>query len=321
MKSFVPYILGNDTFYKWLGTAAALANHEAFTDKVDTAYLSSRDPSGADWGTIGFAPVAGSNSYVHDLDGAARLLCIQFNDRILPGTVILEKIIARAKEIEQRDGRKVSKKGYAEIREQIEEELLPTSHIRRTIVPVLVYKDLMLIFTTSAKKLDDIHVKLFKLANLKATVKFSPEGVRYNESINFILKQIAGNADVGSDENYSLEATNAAKLKGSDKRTITIKDREVWGDEVQKLLVGDNYSVSELRMHLVGNFEGADPENMLEFSFNENGHFKAVKMSDSSTAGLNKDDLHTSCWIIAKQCKTLVAVMTDALGGVDDGEL
>lgn len=319
LKSFIPFKLGNDSFFKWLGTAAKPVNSEAFSIKLTDALLTSADPTGSTWGTLGMAQPIDQNSFVHDLDGVARLLVYQFNDRILPGTVLKEKLIERVREVQERDGGKISKKGFAELRDQVEDELLPNSHIRRTLVPVLVYPDRLMIFTTSAKKVDDILAKLARLANLKATVKYAPENIVYTLSIPYVLKQIAGAADMTSDDGaYTLEAINAIKLHGADKRTIAIKDRDVLGAEVQKLLVGDEYEVIELLMEL-GNEQ--DDAATLTFSFNERGHFKNVKPTDVSMAGCNKEDMHATCWMMARYFKVLLSVMTDALGGIDEEEL
>lgn len=320
LKSCTPYRLTNDTFFKWLGAAASPPVHHLFAEKVEGAFLHSVDPSGSQWGTLGMVHPIDAGSYVHELDGVARMLMFQFNDRILPGPVRDEKLRERVREIEQRDGHKIGKKGYAELREQVEEDMLPNSHIRRTLVPVLVYKDMLLIFTTSAKKLDDIFVKLMKLAGLKATVQFEPQGVRYKEGIHFILKQIAGGASAGDDDqNYALEAMTAIKLQGADKRTISIKDRDIFGDEVQKLLVGDTYSVIEMLMQLSLTDSS---EDVLVFTFNDKGQFKNIKMDDTVMAGLTKEDLHSTAWMMAKQIKELLMVVTEALGGLDvDDEL
>lgn len=135
-------------------------------DDEDPAFMQlvSHDPKGSVWGTYGLVHATTEGDYIHDLDGTGVMLAVQFNERILPGKVRDEKVAAYVADIEDREGRKVGKKQYREIRDEVELELLPKAFIRRSLVYVVVTNtDNLIIFSTSAKKQDDITKLLFDL--------------------------------------------------------------------------------------------------------------------------------------------------------------
>lgn len=307
LKQFVPLHIDN-TFYKWLGLAAK-SLPPTLAKKI--GHLYSQDPIGASWSTIGMVVPIDDGHYVHDLDGAARLIMFQINERNLPGAVRNEELAKRIKAHQDRAGVQISKVDYAKLRDEVEEELLPRAFIRRTLVPVLVYTDKMLICTVSQKKLDDVLGELFKLATVNASIVFAPEYFRYQESCPVVFKQIAVD---GAGEEDMLTPGNALQLKGEDKRTITVKDRAAGGHEVQALIDSDEYSVVELRMEWAMHV-GDDAE--VEFTMNERGHFKKITMADVLTKDISKEDAHASAWMVAKVYNALLGDVVTSMGGFD----
>lgn len=121
------------------------------------------DPTGSVWKTFGLVHVTGGIDYFHDLNNAV-LLAVQFNERILPGKVRDEKVAVKVKELEDREGRKVGKKVYREIRDEVEQELLPKAFIRRSRAYVAITPDGgLILFSTSGKRQDDIVSLLWDL--------------------------------------------------------------------------------------------------------------------------------------------------------------
>ena len=59
------------------------------------------------------------------------LLALGVEQKLLPASVVKQFTKDRAKEIEERDGRKVGRKEMRELREQITDELLPRAFVRR----------------------------------------------------------------------------------------------------------------------------------------------------------------------------------------------
>lgn len=305
LKQFVPLQI-NDTFYKWLGLAAKAPGD---VQDAKIKHLYSQDPIGASWSTIGMVAPIDEGRFVHDLDGAARLIMFQINERNLPGAVRNEELAKRIKAHQDRAGVPISKVDYAKLRDEVEEELLPRAFIRRTLVPVLVYTDKMLICTVSQKKLDDVLRELFKLATVNASIVFAPEYFRYVESCSVVFKQIATDE---VEDTCPLTPGNALQLKGEDKRTITVKDRAAGGHEVQALIDSDEYSVVELRMGW-----GYADETEVEFTMNERGHFKKIIMADVLTKDISKEDAHATAWMVAKTYQAMLIDVVKSMGGFD----
>ena len=114
------------------------------------------DPNGQTWSTVGLVPVTDEGFIFHSLDGMGLLFCVQFNERILPAKVRDEHFRKTLDAIEQREGRKPTKKEYAELRDEAERDLLPKAFIKRAKVFGLLTNSRLLIFTGSSKRQDDV---------------------------------------------------------------------------------------------------------------------------------------------------------------------
>lgn len=314
LKAFIPYRLNSDSFFKWLGKLAATKEAEATLDLLTTHKMLATDPIGSQWGTLGLVAHVDVDRPIHDLDGTARMLVYQFNDRILPGAVINEKLVAAANDLCERQGFMPGKKAMAELRDQVEDQLLPSAFIRRTLVPVLVYPNALLICTASAKKADDVFKQVMTLARMNVKVNFDVEGVHTKASPAFTLRQLATCADdIGnlSDAGYAIQPGGAIKLRGEDKRVSTFKDHAVASDDVQKLLEDTYYAVTELALDALN----VDGELECSFAMSDRLIFKSIKLSGTNTAGLEKSDRHATAWIHAKVFKRLLDTMVECMGG------
>lgn len=318
LKNFVPLRI-DKTFYDWLGKAAK-AGAATLAEKIEHLY--SVDPIGSMWASIGLVPPVDDVSYVHDLDGAARLLMFRINERKLPGSVRDEVLKKRVKDLQDRSGVPIAKHDFARLKDEVTEELLPKAFITRTLVPVLVYPTMMLICSTSQKKIDDTLHELFKLADVNAKVKFNPDYYRYNMGIGTVLKAVA--TDDGTFENLdNFTAGAALKLKGEDGRAITVKDRDAAGYEVQALIDSDDYEVTELRLGWSLHPHDSDEATL---TFTDRGYVKGVTLGEVLMRDASKEDVHTSAWIVATSYRAILGDLVDALGGLvepvaDDGGL
>lgn len=310
LKAFVPLRI-NDTFYTWLGKAAK-ATPAALLPKV--GHLLSTDPTGGDWATLGLVPPIDDVNLVHDLDGAARLLMFRINERKLPGSVRDEELSKRIKALVEQSGLPITKHDYARLKDEVVDELLPKAFITRTLVPVLVYPDMLLICQTSQKKIDDVLRMLFELARVNATVKFEPDYFRYEMGIPTVLKALATD-DRGFENMDNMHAGEAMKLKGEDKRAITVKDRDAAGYEVQALIESDEYEVVELR---IGWAAHAADDPQVHFTLTERGYFKGILLGAVALRDISKEDKHATAWITAKTYRHLLTDVTEALGGLQE---
>lgn len=203
------------------------------------------DPSGGEWGRIGFIPPLGEDLVETFGDQQAYLMAVQFNERILPSAVRDEKLAERCADLAEQQGYRVSKKQYAQVKDEVIFDLLPRAFIRRSTVQVMfVRPNLMFVFTSSAKKVEDI-IALF-LDFVSAKDGFVPNSIQVQDEATVVLATIASEMPSDSDV---FTAGDSIVLKGEDKKAVRIKGRDVYSEEVQDLLASDaGYHPTELEV-------------------------------------------------------------------------
>jgi recombination associated protein RdgC len=271
-KNFIPYLVSSD----------------AKTDDLDLDLHRSKEPSGGQWRSIGLINALPGEGLLVDLSDAGKLMAVRFNERILPGKVRDEHLGKRVAKLEQMEGRKLSKKEYAQLREEIEFDLLPRAFIRRTVVPVIFTKigtsdHLMMVCTSSQKRADDVVAVL--TAVFGETLK--PWKIEMGRPIAGSLTTLACDGFLFNEhtqEECSFYPTDAAVLKGSGKKTIRIKDKDIQEHDVQTLLK-QSYAVTELALRY-----GEDEDvPTLTFTVNDNFVFKRVTLPDVQVTPLKED--------------------------------
>lgn len=236
-KAFITYGMA-------VGLLAKLNNSELAQEKMELR--ASEDPTGATWGTMGFVSPDGSGDFAVPMAGTrAVMVSVQINDRILPGKVRDEHLKKRLADLYQQSGRAADKKEFAQLRDEVEAELLPKSHIRRTVVPVLVYEDRLVLFTSSAKRAADIAALLWALCNdFGFHPKMLPASAK--DSVGSWLTALA----IGDDESDSpFVPMDSGVLRSANdviKSVVRIKDKDIEASDIQALLVDGGYSVAEL---------------------------------------------------------------------------
>lgn len=304
IKAFSPYTLSSPALFKW----CAKASRSMRTMGVLEHFLA-KDPASHAYESLGLLPPFESDQPVHDLDGSAYLLLYQYNQRILPGAVRDEKMRDRIAALREKEDRDLTKTEYAQVRSEVEKELLPKAFIRRTHVPVFVYKDKLVICVASAKRQEDIIFHLSSIMTVRS-IDCKVENIFTNDDLPPLLKTTAIEGVAHSDMGRYFQTTDAAVFKGSDKRKVSVKDRDISHSEVQNLLVNGAYAVIELRM----DYRTEDQELLLTFSLTDKMVFKGIKLAiteEVSTA----EDAHATYFIYAKQFGALVADVIDVLGG------
>lgn len=269
------------------------------------------DPTGGQWRRMGFIPVE-EDAFDMDIQGSATLIAVQLNERILPGAVIREKMLERIASIEDREGRKVGKKEYAALKDEIAFELLPQSHIRRKLIPIMFVNDLVLIFTSSAKLCDDIMALLYRATRVPE-LKLVHIGGAVKNDISGTLTTLAreGSTDIGNDDQNYLTTSLSAVLKGENKKTIRIKDKDVQDHDMQQLLKQD-YTVTQLGVEL---WEPGTDDRSVTFTLNDHLVFSGFKLTDVETRGDGADAFLTLAWMTAKLGETAVREVITLMGG------
>lgn len=305
ITAFAPFRLTSPALYNWCKRAAA--KPEAVNDALKN--FLARDPASQSWGSLGLLEAFEGSGPVHALDGAGFLLMYQFNDRILPGAVRDEKLRDRIATLVEREDRDPTKQEYAQLRDQVESELLPQAFIRRTNVPVLVFKDRMLVCCPSAKKHEDIcyHLgQVMVVRGIECTITLTWT----MDDIKPLLMKTALGDPMYADSERHFEAANAAVFKGSDKRTMRVKDRDMAHKEVQHVLVNGSYEVTELRL----NYKAEDGDDILTCTLTDKLVVKGIKLAQT-TELKSAEDAHATMYLFARELHSLTEDIISALGG------
>ncbi len=275
------------------------------------------DPSGGEWRRLGLVPAIKGEELIIDLDGAGKVMAVQFNERILPGKVRDEKLQAEVARLEGLEGRKVGKKEYALLRQQVEFELLPKAFIRRTVVPVLFYKhalgtQIMLVCTSSQKRADDA------VGVLRGVFgdDLMPWKIETESSVSGVLTTLATDGIIeGLDEEPGLHfsALDSAVIKGENKQTIRIKDKPVESQDVQDLLAGEGQVVHELALAWCeDNPEAEEPD--LTFTVTGSLIFKRAETIVKVTNASN--DFYGFAVICLKTYRDMLTHFFEMCGGI-----
>jgi DNA recombination-dependent growth factor C len=109
-------------------------------------------------------------------------------------------------------------------------------------------------------------------------------------------------------------ATDCAVLKGNNKKTIRIKDRDIESSEVQGLIGFDDndYQVHELGISAA---DSDDNYESLKFVVNEHLVFKRCTLPDVK-ATLFKEDAHGFALLCAQTYKLVLLDLVQAMGGM-----
>lgn len=308
-KAFVPYL------------AAVPAGFVS-----DSSDPRAQDPSGGQWRTVHLtAPIKGEGLIV-DLNGAGKLMAVQFNERILPGKVRDEQLQAQVKRIEAAEGRKIGKKEYAQLRDEVEFALLPRAFIRRTVIHVIFTSmkaktgespsgdmesfakhDIMLVCTSSQKRADDA---VYLLAGTFGETWPARRLMPKDDVSGFLTALARGRPDYEMGDIFN--PLNAAVLKGQNKQTIRVKDKEISSNDVQALLKHNDYHVTELA---VGWADGEGEDLDITYTVSDAAIFKRVDVPgiDAETGG---EDFHGFAVLCVQQYRHALAAFVTACGGL-----
>ncbi len=296
-KAFIPYTV-----------SPLIAGYPLLWLPDEMDHFMSTDPVGASWSTMGLVKTI-DDDILHELSTAASMLVVQLNERILPGKVRDEKMQARKAKLEQLEGRKLSKKEYAELRDEVEMDLLPRAFIRRSQIPVFfMAPNLMLICTSSQKKADNVKALLMGLFEHLEPVQMATASDTVQKLTTLAKEQIVDG------DGMDFIATDCAVLKGNSKKTIRIKDRDIESSEVQGLIGfdDDDYQVHELGISAADSDE--DYES-LKFVVNEHLVFKRCTLPDVKASQF-KDDVHGFAYLCAQTYKKVLLDLVSAMGGM-----
>lgn len=283
--------------------------------EFETHSFEAKDPSGSSYSHLGFAHVSNENVYLLDLNGAGVMMAIQINERVLPGKVLKESIKERVSALYESTGKPVNKKEYAQIRDEVEFDMLPKAFVRLTTVyAVITPESQLLIFAPVGKKSQSVADTIFNFFNTFVTFDISPLSVERS-----VVSYLNGVARCGLDEDAIFYPRNEGLFKGAEKRTVRVKDRDIGAHEIQALLKSD-YDVHELGLDWI---EVGEVDALMSFRFDDKLCFRGCVIGNTDD-GDNEEtgaDKHTAFFSIAWLCVTtyrrLVAAISTELSGSD----
>lgn len=309
IKAAMPFKIG-DALFTWCSKAAK--NAEKTAEIIEEGFQHV-EPGASDWISYGLVPPFEEGKYVHSLDGLAYLMFVKFSEKILPSAVRDKELAKRLKKLFEKSGRAPTKQEYAQTRDDAEAFLLPKAFVRDSVLPILVYKDMIVYCTTSAKKMEQAHsvmLKLMEARKVKAVVEYMD-----SEHINFNMTQLAKDGVAHFDSSYHIDAGKSGVFKREDKATTRVKDRDLSHADVQKLF-DNSYHATEIGMVVVDDDEG---KTVAEFTLTEKYVVKGLKLADKDELR-SHEDAHATFWLYAKYIQIIVELLKDMMsqGGDED---
>lgn len=310
-KAFIPYKLQQAMMTR---DNDPLSGLESLDDWI------APEPNGGQWSTIGLTPGI-EGDYCHDLDGAGYLLMIRINERILPAKVRDEALAKEVEKVEKAEGRKVNKKEYAQMRDEVSLTLLPKAFVRRKDFAVFLMPGTRVLVCTSSQRTADIIVG-YLLGLLTAAGVIDEPMISRVMPATPVDRMLTYLLDEGQWEStkYTLSIGKSAVLKGgeSGKEVVRIKDKDLASHQVTSLIRNGDFTVRELALDAYKDEEEPD----VSFVLNDNFTFKRIEYGGIK-ASMYKEDAHASAWIVAKRLPmllTLAKKCADSMPAADSDE-
>lgn len=244
-------------------------------------------------------PIKGEHSMVHVVDGLA--VCVhQEISRILPGSVLTEEVEERIERIESSEGRKVSRREKADIKDQAHFELLPRAFTRARRTPVVIDLRASRVWVDvgSEKRAEDVVAGLREalgtLPVKRADSRVSPteEMSRWLEDAN----SMPNGFEIG--DRCSLESTDETKS------SVRVSAMDLQAEEVRAHLAAGMQAV-KLNVAV---------DDAIEFDLDENLDLKRIRALDLIQDDLDSLDAEDA----VAELTARVALQGEALRGVLD---
>jgi len=229
------------------------------------------EPTGSQWRGIGFSPYspAISEDLVWSGANGVNLFSLMIHERALTAATIREYVLARGKVIEDREGRKVYKKEYAEIKDNVLAELLPKAFIKRRRITALVIGDLLVVGASSAKLAEDFLNTLREAMGSLGVRPFTTTMPSKDWMTRLMQTGKMGGLVLGDTVKMVNELKDTAQFKG-----IDLKD-----DEPQSYLM-NGFDIKEMGVFL---------DTDLYFKLTDTLIFKGMKFSETLITGAHQD--------------------------------
>lgn len=213
------------------------------------------DPPEACYSTMGFVENGDelNNSFCLQVPGTtAFLIQIEKRERVLPGVSVRNAVTKRMEKLiaKEVDGWTPTRKDWAQLKEEVEAEMLKFAPIRPNRIPVLISMPYVYVFTSSAKVGENCTALI-----RKAFGTFPVEHALIDEySLRLFMRQVIRR------EHNEFNATDFVHMKHDDGEDVEFKDVAILGNEHVDELISQSYTPRALDMAVALNTAGL--ENM-----------------------------------------------------------
>jgi recombination associated protein RdgC len=260
--------------------------------------------------SLGFVAPRGKahGALVEWVNGHA-LLKLQFEQRLLPGSVLRERVDELAAKIEQESGRKPGAKRRRELKDEAMLDLLPQAFTRQTAMRVWISPalNLLVVDSTSTARLD---VALSLL--VKAVPNLAPQPLQTTESPGTCMK--AWLLDGVAAEGFGIGRD--AELRASDVQAATVRYTRhgLDGQDVQQHLA-EGKQVRKLALNW---------KDRLDFVLTDTLQLTRIKVDDGAfeNDGLEnseQDPFDADALLLTSELSQMLPTLLEGLGGRVDG--
>ena len=256
--------------------------------------------------SFGFVPPRGKDhAPLAEWINGHLLLKLQFEQRLLPGSVVRERVDTLAQKIEQESGRKPGAKRRRELKDEALIDLLPQAFTRQSSVRMWLapHLELLVVDATAAARLDAALSAL-----VKAVPGVAPQPLQTAESPATCMKAwlLDGVAPAG------FGIGREAELRSSDVQAATVRYTRhgLDGDDVQQHLAAGK-EVRKLALNW---------KDRLDFVLSETGQLNKLKFDDGvfeqdGVEQSEQDPFDGDAVLLTSELSELLPALFEGLGG------
>lgn len=203
------------------------------------------DPGEAQYSSWGFAPFGDEveNAFALAIPGTkAVILKIEKRERVLPAISVRNAVVKRMAKLQAKeiDGWTPTRKDWAEMKDEVQAEMLKFAPIRPTVVNVVIDTPFIYMFTSSAKVAEDCSTLI-----RSALGSWPVEHALVDE---FQLRGYLGRVVMGEVEN--VDAETFIHIKHDDGEDIKLKDLDVGSESYVMECLTSHYTIRALEMSM-----------------------------------------------------------------------
>jgi recombination associated protein RdgC len=260
--------------------------------------------------SFGFVPPRGKDhAALAEWVNGHLLLRLQFEQRLLPGSVVRERVEEKAKALEQESGRKPGAKRRRELKDEVLIDLLPQAFTRQSSLRVWIAPklELLVIDATATARLDAALTAL-----VKAVPGLAPQPLQTAESPATCMKAwlLDGVAPAG------FGIGREAELRSTDVQAATVRYTRhgLDGEDVQQHLAAGK-EVRKLALNW---------KDRLDLVLGENLQLSKLKLDDGvfendGAEHSEQDPFDGDALLLTSELSELLPALFEGLGGRVDG--